>query len=366
MAEKKIGISPDLIIPPGETIAELLEDRNLTQAELAAIVGKTPSFLSQVINGSKRISPTFAKKLEYAFGVPASFWNTLQANYDAELYSYEEANSITKEEKAIASKDLKEFASYLFQKSGMKTCRKADEAVLSLRRMLRVSSLCNLSNVALQGAYRISDEKTMNQYVMGAWVRMCQLIGEKSTVKNIFDKSSIGLLIDSLKKIMCNNRQDLQRSLIELFSQFGIQLSLVRHFKGAPVQGYICKRNDGSYQMVLTLRKAWADIFWFSLFHELGHIYNGDVTQKRKFVDYERGSVEEAAADQFACDHLLSPDAYMDFCKVANFQRSSIVDFAKSQGVKPYIVIGRLQRERRLPYGAFNDLKLRYKWKETA
>ena len=33
MAVKITGISPDLIIHPGETIAEILEDRDITQAE---------------------------------------------------------------------------------------------------------------------------------------------------------------------------------------------------------------------------------------------------------------------------------------------------------------------------------------------
>lgn len=35
MATKRIGISRDLIIHPGETIADVLEDRCITQAELA-------------------------------------------------------------------------------------------------------------------------------------------------------------------------------------------------------------------------------------------------------------------------------------------------------------------------------------------
>ena len=35
MAEKKIGISRDLIIHPGETIADILEERGITQTELA-------------------------------------------------------------------------------------------------------------------------------------------------------------------------------------------------------------------------------------------------------------------------------------------------------------------------------------------
>lgn len=53
MAAKKIGISRDLIIHPGETIADVLEDRGITQAELASRAGVSPAYVSNVIAGKK-------------------------------------------------------------------------------------------------------------------------------------------------------------------------------------------------------------------------------------------------------------------------------------------------------------------------
>ena len=40
----------------------------------------------------------FAKKLEYALGIDASFWINLQANHDKELADFEEVNGISDEE----------------------------------------------------------------------------------------------------------------------------------------------------------------------------------------------------------------------------------------------------------------------------
>ena len=54
MATKKIGISRDLVIHPGETIADVLEDRGITQAELAARTGVSPAYISSVISGKKK------------------------------------------------------------------------------------------------------------------------------------------------------------------------------------------------------------------------------------------------------------------------------------------------------------------------
>lgn len=51
MVAKITGISRDLVIHPGETIADLLEERGITQAELAIRTGVTPSYVSNVIAG---------------------------------------------------------------------------------------------------------------------------------------------------------------------------------------------------------------------------------------------------------------------------------------------------------------------------
>lgn len=66
MAAKRTGISRDLIIHPGETIADVLEDRGITQAELATRTGVTAAYVGNVIAGKKDISAKFALSLEYA------------------------------------------------------------------------------------------------------------------------------------------------------------------------------------------------------------------------------------------------------------------------------------------------------------
>ena len=91
--QRIIGLSPDLIIHPGETLAEILEDRDMSQRELSVRTGVTEKHISTVVKGQKSISVAFAKKLEYALGIDASFWINLQANYDRELLEFEEVFS---------------------------------------------------------------------------------------------------------------------------------------------------------------------------------------------------------------------------------------------------------------------------------
>ena len=89
MATRKTGISRDLIIHPGETIADLLDDRGITQAELASQTGVSPAYIGDVISGKDNISVDFARTLEDAFGVSQSFWLNLQAHYQLELHEAE-------------------------------------------------------------------------------------------------------------------------------------------------------------------------------------------------------------------------------------------------------------------------------------
>ena len=79
-----IGLSNDFIIHPGETLAEVLKDRKMSQKELAIRTRMTEKYISAVINGQENISSPFANKLEYALGIEKEFWINLQANYERE------------------------------------------------------------------------------------------------------------------------------------------------------------------------------------------------------------------------------------------------------------------------------------------
>jgi len=78
-------IRKEFIIHPGETLKEILEDRGMSQKELALRTGVTEAHVSSIVNCQKAISVSYAKKLEYALGIDAGFWINLQANYDKEL-----------------------------------------------------------------------------------------------------------------------------------------------------------------------------------------------------------------------------------------------------------------------------------------
>ena len=362
MAAKKIGISRDLIIHPGETIADVLEERGITQAELAAQTGVSPAYVSNVISGKRDISAKFAFALEYALGVSKTFWLNLQTNYDAEMLDFAEEQTITDEE-CIAINALKDVVKHLRKKGVLPMDESKEVSILSLRKALQMSNIANLKEIIPTGFFRMA-KRTVNPYVLGAWVRMCQLSAGRKKVTTRFDKAKVDDLILEIKNIMLKQDADIQKELKEIMSRYGIDFSIVKNFRGAPVQGYIALKDDETYQMVLTIRGAYADIFWFSLFHEIGHIVNGDVGKAAKFIDCGSDKQKELAADLFARDKLIDPAAYRRFVDNRRFGIEAIRDFAKAQGIMPYVVIGRLQRETTIGYEYLSEYKVRYKWAE--
>ena len=307
MAKKIIGISHDLLIHPGETIEDILIERDISQAELAAITGVSAAYVCNVISGKKDISAKFAVALEYALGIPKSFWINLQANYDAELAEANAQNSITDEERT-ARISLKEVVKHLRQEGKMPVRESVDDSILSLRKALRISNLVNLKSMIPEGAFRLSPKTPADLYVLGAWIRLCQIAGEKSSVRNSFDMSKIDELIDKVKKALCASG-DVATRLKDLFSDYGIDFSVGKSFKGAPVQGYISRKSNDTYQMVLTADSFSDEDFRFSLFHELGHIVNGDAGGAGNFIDYNKNAEIEEKADRFARMHIADENA---------------------------------------------------------
>jgi HTH-type transcriptional regulator / antitoxin HigA len=116
---------------------------------------------------------------------------------------------------------------------------------------------------------------------------------------------------------------------------------------------------------MLTIRGRWADIFWFSLFHELGHLvlHRGrreTIIEDGVFTDEQHGREEEANA--FARDVLIPPSDYRRFVAASDFYPRAVENFARETGVDAGIVVGRLQHDGHLPPQWGNKLRTRYEW----
>lgn len=138
--------------------------------------------------------------------------------------------------------------------------------------------------------------------------------------------------------------------VVEHLRAIGISLVVERHLPGTFLDGAALCAQDRHGLVALTLRHDRLDNFWFTLFHEIGHL-KLHIGRSDAFVaifddtESPAGSAHEEEADLFAQEALL-PAAQWDLA-VSRFSRTekAVMTDAKRFGVGPAVIAGRVRRE---------------------
>jgi Zn-dependent peptidase ImmA (M78 family) len=139
----------------------------------------------------------------------------------------------------------------------------------------------------------------------------------------------------------------------------GVAFVLVPEIKGAPVSGAAKWLTATKAMVCLNLRGKSNDRFWFTFFHEAGHVLNDSKKQTYIDVDY-KDDPREQSANHFAASLLIPDECEEDLQGLQSYH--SVEAFADQIGIAPGIVVGRLQCEGIIPYSHLNKLKVRLDW----
>lgn len=140
------------------------------------------------------------------------------------------------------------------------------------------------------------------------------------------------------------------RAVDHLFA-IGVSLVIERHLPGTLLDGAALRSLDSHAIVALTLRHDRLDNFWFTLFHEVGHLklHIGDGEFTAIFDDTEAPATDavEDEADHFAQEALLTSEQWeVAASRYLRTEKAVMVD-AKRFGVGPAIIAGRIRREAR-------------------
>lgn len=78
-----MSFKPAWVSAPGDTIADLLDERGWTQTEFADRLGTSKKFVNQLISGEAPIDEATALKLEQLLGSTKRFWLNRESVYRA-------------------------------------------------------------------------------------------------------------------------------------------------------------------------------------------------------------------------------------------------------------------------------------------
>lgn len=347
-------LHPAQLVLPGRILKRELEARGWTQRDLAAILGRPEQAISEIIAGSKQITPETSVELSQAFGTSPEFWHNLEANYRLELARTQaRGDVIARRSRLYAELPLREMAS-----RGWLTLRESvDELEAEVAECLGAPLLPEPPRLAVR--WRGSIARAALTYAQLAWLRRAEALARGQTGISPWRADHLELLARELAGHM-RLAEDAAR-VPSTLARWGVRFVCLRHLPKTYLDGAAFWLAE-SPVVALTLRYDRIDSFWFTLMHELAHLAEGaretyldqlenDGTEDGA-TDQPSAAPQEEAANRLASRWLVAPDAFADFVTRASprFSRASIEAFAASQGRHPGIVLGRLQREGLVPY----------------
>lgn len=353
---------PDWISPPGDTIEDLLEEVGWSKAEFAERTGFTAKHINELVKGRAPITADAAERLSLVLGSTPDFWLVRDAQYQAALERRRAIDS------ALAHAGwLEELPVAWMRKQGwVESQRNKGAQVLECLRFFGVASVdaWRTQYATPLTAFRASEKHEKRIGAIAAWLRK----GEIETAKlecETFDKSSLRRRLTEIRSLTTEEDPEVfVPRLTEICASNGVAVAFVPAPKGCPVSGATRWLTPNKAMLLLSMRHRSNDHLWFTVFHELAHLLlHGKKILFIEGLDGLNQDLEEEA-DAFAGKTLISEDDAQRLAKLAkrNVAQKDVVIFAQEIGIAPGIVVGRMQKERWIPWSHLNALKARYTW----
>jgi HTH-type transcriptional regulator/antitoxin HigA len=346
---------PDYAVPPGATITEALEERGMNQRDLAARLGIQDPVLSDLIHGKRPITPETARGLELVLRIPMAFWLRAEARYREHKARLEEVETYREWGAWSRGFPLREMMNF-----GWIPEIPANDLVARVKALLgflRVATPEAWSGAysRLRITYRKSRTFPADENHLGAWLRQ----GENEALEMELPAYNRHAFRAALREIRewSGERGDVPLERIQkACAACGVALIYTPALPKSRAAGASRWLGAGRPLIQLSLRGKTDDHFWFTLFHEVAHVLEHG--HKEIFVGFDDSEDQnEIEANKWAADHLIPPTDWSGFLAGEAFDSSDILKFAKSQRIAPGIVVGRLQREGKIPNSAGNKLK---------
>lgn len=343
---------------PGEFIAEELEERGWSQADLAEILGKAPGMVNELIKGKRKVSPDIAEGLSAAFGTSAEYWTNLETAYQIWILRKRRDHPSVSLRKAR----LMSIAPYreLIRRGWVDSSPDIDVLEENVLSFLGLASFDETLPDMLHVARRSSSYAEVSP-ALRAYLRKARQMAQGVQVQPF----SRERLLDGLVRLKAlrRNCEDI-RLIPRILADAGVRMVIVEHLTDTKVDGATLWLADGSPVIVLSLRYDRVDSFWHTLMHEIGHIVNedGEVVDSNLVGEDAKDSDEKPAtedkADEFAVEFLVPQEELQTFINNHSplFYNRDLRGFAHVHDVHPGIVLGQLQHRGELKYYQMREL----------
>ena len=366
---------PDYATSAGDFLLNIIEQLGMTQADLAARTGLSTKHINQIVRGRATISPETATQFEYSTGVPAETWATLDARHHALAAKERTKERFSGSMAWLDRFNLKELAARGVIDSSAKTLPTLE----SLLRYFGISDPDGWERVWEPSitSFRRSPSFTPDATATTLWLRAGQRAAARIDCSP-YDLRALHAAVKDLRTLTAADPAAALPQLQARMARLGVAVVYIAEFEGCRASGATWWASPSKAVVLLSNRGKREDRFWFSFFHEIGHVLFH--AKRDTFLDQTRGGDEdserppwadptpssgfiddgsrdtklEQEADQFASEALI-PARYRPLLAAIHSPRD-VERLAEQIGVASGVVAGRYQYETG-DYAKFNKLR---------
>lgn len=322
---------------PIEAIKFRMEQQELTRKDLEKYIG-SPSKVSEVLNRKRSLSIAMIRALHQGLGIPA------------EVLLQEEGAEISAPKYDLKKYPFKEMFNegyFNFFNGTLQEAKEAKEELLD-----RLFSV--LQGLTFEKAMpRSSAAEKMDEFALEVWQARALTLAEEQELPPYIPNSLTEENVQYMVHLSAFDEGPLLAR--EFLQKRGIPLIILKHLPHTYLDGACFKSPSGRPVIGMTLRHDRMDNFWFTLIHELAHLFLH--LDQNNFVFFDetepsQGKKEfhdpkEKEANDFASKFLVSEKEWKLWRSTNGdiVSKDEISLFANRLGVSPSIVAGRLRWE---------------------
>jgi len=343
----------------GELLQKEIHSRGVSQKTFAEAIGISPSHLSEVIKGKRKIPNALIPQVAAFIGVPIDQVKECQKGSKNPTQS----KQIVSEEDARAEEILKAYDEVVSVRSLLKSLnmeRKAHAyqlaALVKQYDLSEPHALSQNLQTLKNRCFRRSAKTGMDHRMIYTWVLKARKEVKECVPAVAYNKCKNEELAEQLCAVFHRN-EDTFANVRKLLADYGIGFAIVEKEEHASIDGYSFYK-EGHPFIVITNRYKRIDNLAFTIMHEHGHIALGHTNPNESMINVDERlwsldsdevrAEKELEADKYATNHLIPENIWCITPKVPMnpyIIQTVFMKWANEHQLNEWIVLGRVSYE---------------------
>jgi HTH-type transcriptional regulator / antitoxin HigA len=349
---------PDWVSAPGDTIADILRERDLSEIDFARLIGKTPQDAKDLLQGRATITLATARQLERCLGASVEFWMSRDFQYRQDIAKVHATYREWLNELPVG--DMIRFG-------WLTPVPHPAEEVDACLHFFNVPTVTawhkTYGSLQQMAAFRTSPSFDSRPAAVAAWLRQGEIQAEAINCGPWNARQFQEALLNIRPLTREKDPSRFLPKLEKLCADSGVAVVIVRAPSGCRASGATRFLSQDRALLQLSFRYLTDDHLWFTFFHEAGHLL---LHGKRGFFlegTDTPSTTQEEEANEFSARTLVPPE-FQSALLGLSADRRKVIRFAKDVGVSPGIIVGQMQHLGRIRRNQLNGLKRRFEWED--